>query len=124
MRPISPKFRQIIDKDKYYKVCARLKDGGCAGRITIEHAVIYGGKQIDTLWNFVPICEKHHAVCNYQDRGDFDKEKNVWIALNQATEQELRDISKVVDYIKKREYLNKLYGNYTPRQSSINKQGV
>ena len=110
MRPINPKLRKIIDEDKYYKTCARSKDGGCGGRITIEHALIFAGKQIDELWNLIPLCERHHAVLNYQDNGDLQKEKNVWIALNRAIDQELEAISKVIDYKKRRDYLNEKYG--------------
>ena len=110
MRPISSKNKAIIDSDPYYKVCARHLDGSCDGRITIEHALIFRGKQIDELWNFVPLCEYHHAVGKYQDGGNLIKEINVWIALNRATVDELREVSKVVPYINMRERLNKLYG--------------
>jgi len=40
MRKIPTKLRAEIAEDPYYKTCARLKDGGCDGRITIEHALI------------------------------------------------------------------------------------
>ncbi len=46
MRPISPKLREQMANDPYYKYCAR---GGpdCNGRITWEHCFTYAGKQIN-----------------------------------------------------------------------------
>lgn len=110
MRKISPKILQDILDDERYKICARVRDGNCGGRITLEHALIYAGRQIDEKWAIVPLCESHHAVGPYQDSGNLDKEKNVWIALNQATEQELLKYSKAINYIDLRNRLNKKYG--------------
>jgi hypothetical protein len=111
MVPIAPKDKEIISTDPYYKKCARAEDGGCAGRITIEHACTYAGKQIAELWNYVPICEYHHGVLSFQDRGDLIKEKNVWIALNQATDEELNKFYKS-DFKQRKQYLNSKYGTY------------
>jgi hypothetical protein len=110
MRPIPPAHRSKIDKDKYFKSCARKKDGNCLGRITIEHALIFAGRQICEMWNYVPLCTYHHAICEHQDGGDLQKEKNVWIALNRASNDELRVYSKAIDYIRERERLNQKYG--------------
>ena len=41
-----------------------------------------------------------------------NKEINVWIALNRATDEELKKYSKAIDYIRMREVLNKKYGVY------------
>ena len=111
MRKISKKNKQIINENPYYRRCAR-ENYDCDGRITIEHALIFAGKQIDEIWNFVPLCEYHHAVNRHQDGGDLKKEINVWIALNQAEESDLRRYSKSVDYVRMREVLNKKYGVY------------
>lgn len=91
------------------QVCARAIDGGCGGSLTWEHALIYGGSQIDEAWAIVILCERHHAVNRYQDCGDLQKEKNIWIALNQATDEELRQYSKAIDYIALRKRLNAKY---------------
>jgi len=109
MRRISPRVRKILEAEP--NVCARLCDGGCAGRITWEHAIIYGGRQLDEAWAIVKLCAYHHAVDEWQDGGDLNKEKNVWIALNRATDQELEAISKAIDYKKLKERLNQKYGN-------------
>jgi hypothetical protein len=109
MRTIPSKLREEMANDPYYKICSRSKDGGCAGKITWEHVFIFAGRQINERWAIIPLCEKHHAVNTYQDRGDLDKEKNEWIALNRATDEELQAISKAVNYKHKRDYLNAKY---------------
>lgn len=60
-------------------------------------------------WATVFICAFHHAVDEYQDGGDLDKQKHICIALNQATDDELASISKGIDYNRERERLNKIY---------------
>jgi len=100
-----------MEADPYYKACARRKDGGCGGRVTWEHTLIYGGKQLNEKWAIIPLCERHHGVNTYQDNGELNKQENVRIALNRATEAELRAISKAVDYIALRDRLNKNHGN-------------
>lgn len=97
--------------DPYYKTCARKTDGGCDGRITFEHAIIYAGRQLQEKWAIVPICARHHEVDGYQDNGDLDKARNVHIALNRATAGQLGAISKAINYIALRERLNTIYGN-------------
>lgn len=109
MRKIPPKIRAQIDQDPYYKVCARKDEGNCQGRITIEHVLIFAGRQIDDLWNLLPICEYHHGVNKFQDGGDLNKEKHLWIALNRATDEELAKYSKATNYHKEKERLNKIY---------------
>jgi len=110
MRKISPKVKEKVIARK--QVCARAEDGGCGGNLTWEHALIYGGRQIDEAWAIVILCSRHHGVNEYQDRGDLQKEKNVWLALNQATEDELRQYSKVIDYVRLRKTLNEKYQNH------------
>lgn len=68
----------------YYKSCAR-ESFDCQGRITFEHAVIYAGRQLQEEWAIIPICAYHHAVDEFQDGGDLDKEINYFIALMRAT---------------------------------------
>jgi len=88
-------------------VCARKKDGGCDGSITWEHAIIYAGRQLDEAWAIVKLCERHHGVNQYLDGGDLDKQENIRLALNRATDEELQKISKATDYIEMRDRLNK-----------------
>jgi len=111
MRKISSKVKENLLKEP--QICARYRDGGCDGRITWEHTLIYGSKQIDEVWAIIFLCEYHHSVNKHQDGDGLDKEKNVWIALNRATDEELKRYSKAVDYIKMRERLNKKYGQFS-----------
>lgn len=110
MRKISPEDKEYINADKFFKTCIRAKEGTCKGRITIDHVLIFAGKQIAELWNYIPNCEYHHGVENYQDKGDLNKEINTWAALNRATDLELMPYCKAINYITMRDKLNKKYG--------------
>lgn len=110
MNNMPPKLRQELQADPEYTKCARHKDGGCDGRITWEHAIIFAGKQVQKRWAIIPLCEYHHAVNKHQDGSGLDKQKNICIALNRATDDELKEISKATDYIALRSRLNKIYG--------------
>lgn len=107
-------LKTMLD-DPYYKVCARAGLHGhiCDGRITFEHVLIYAGRQVQEYWAIIPLCECGHSVDHYQDMGDLNKSINVWIALNRATDDELRKYSKAVNYIQLRATLNLQYGVYT-----------
>lgn len=83
MRPIPQTIRKIIDTDPYYKICAR-KGVDCSGHITMEHAFIYAGKQINEVWAIIPLCVYHHL-------GEgLNKELNQWLSLQRATEEDLQ----------------------------------
>ena len=109
MRKISQNVLKTILERK--QICARNGDGACGGRLTFEHTLIYGGKQIDEAWAIIILCSRHHAVNEYQDGGDLQKEKNVWLALDQATDEELLKYSKAIDYIRLKKTLNEKYSH-------------
>lgn len=109
MRPIPSSLKNELSTDPEYKTCARASDGGCDGRITWEHAIIYAGRQLNERWAILPLCAYHHAVDEYQDGGDLNKEKNEWLALTRATDAELRSVSKAINYIARRDYLTEKY---------------
>lgn len=113
MRPISARVRAEIDNDPLYLVCARqyyLRDHVCQGRITREHAVIYGGRQVDERWAIVPICAYAHGVDNFQDCGILNKEINLWIALNRMTPADEAKYPRR-DWARERRFLNGKYGS-------------
>lgn len=116
MRPIPPKLRKQIDENPYYKTCARKGDGYCDGRITIEHAFIWGGRQINELWAFVPLCWHHHLGLS------LDKRKNQWIAINRATKEDLKKYPNK-DWQQLKIYLNKKYGNVMARSYKVSERG-
>lgn len=94
MGPIPENIMAKIAADPYYKRCAREQDGGCAGRITLEHAILYAGIQLQDLFSIIPLCEYHHAVGEYQDIGDLDKLKNEWIAIGRMTKRDMKKYPK------------------------------
>jgi hypothetical protein len=115
MTPIPQKVKKEMLMDPFYKICARnavLKDHDCKGRITWEHTLTYAGRQIQKPWAIIGLCEWAHSVNNHQDGPGLNKEKNIWIALNRASEKELREVSKAIDYIRWRSILNERYGVY------------
>lgn len=43
-----------------------------------------------------------------------EKKRNVWVALNRATDEELRRHSKAMNYVQLRGYLTGRLGSYVP----------
>ncbi len=106
--------------DPFYKSCS-LADYTfeglqhvCAGSITWEHTLTYGGSKIQEKWAIIPLCEKYHGVNWFQDSGLMVKEINVWVALNRATDKELLAKSKVIPYLREKARLNAKYGVWKP----------
>lgn len=117
---MSKALRADVGADPEYSRCALqglLSEiiGPCAGRVTREHAMYFKGSKIQKKWAIPPICACHHGVDEYQDGpGEAPKIVRQWVALNRATDEELREVSKAVNYINERDRLNKIYGEYTP----------
>lgn len=109
MRRISEKVKKELVADPRMKVCAREDEGNCEGRITWEHALIYGGSQIDEAWAILGICEFHHAVNRHQDGKGMNKEKHEWLALRQAP-PEAREKYPRINWDQRLKYLNQKYG--------------
>ena len=78
----------------------------------MEHALIHAGRQVNEPWAIVAVCARGHEVDFYQDADTMDKNMNRWVALNRATDDNLREYSKAVDLIRERERLNNIYGIY------------
>lgn len=108
MRSITKKLLEEILSDPYYQKCIRHKEKTCGGRITFEHAMIYAGRQINEKWAILPVCERHHGVNGYQDRGDLDKRFHEWVAVNRMTLEDEKKYPRV-DWQQKRKLLNKIY---------------
>ena len=77
-----------ILEDDYYKRCVRHQEGSCGGRVTFEHCWVYASKQIQEHWAIIPLCERHHGVLSYQDRGDLQKDLNQWYSIHRASEDD------------------------------------
>ena len=100
------KYRKIIEADPYFKKCAR--QVGCSGRITIEHALLYAGKQINEMFNYVPLCWYHHL-----GQG-LDKQFNQWVAIKRMTKEDKARYPRE-NWNQKLRYLNTLYEAYIPK---------
>lgn len=77
------------------KFCARSLEKNCHGRLTKEHVFIYAGRQIQELWAIIDLCEYHHAVNQYMDRGDLRKRVNEAIASKQASHEQRKRYEKL-----------------------------
>lgn len=112
MTPIPAKLKKEILEDPNYKSCMLhgQKDHYCDGRITLEHAMTFGGNQIQEKWAILSICARGHEVDQYQDAHTMVKEMHVWVALNRAPEDRLKAISKAENYSYTRDRLNRKYG--------------
>lgn len=117
MRTISPKNRKAIDADPYFKVCAR-SGPNCSKRITIEHVFIHAGRQIDELFNFLPLCTFHHAVNEHQDGGDLNKELNEYLALCRATMPDLIKYPRVSWWLRFT-YLHNKFANLSTKPTPM-----
>lgn len=125
MTPIPAKIRKAIANDPRYRLCALEGVEGhvCGGRITMEHAFIYAGRQIQEKWAIVPICAAGQEVDEYQDAHTMNKEMNQWVALNQATPEELVEFRRA-DYIGLKARLNQKYGKYVFRRADPVGDGI
>lgn len=114
MRPIPPKLMSELKELPYFGKCLRrlvLNDHDCDGRITLEHAIIYSGRQVNEVWAIVPLCCKAHNIDQWQDCGILDKRLNEWIALNLMTrDDEIKHPRR--DWAMRRKYLNSIYGDF------------
>lgn len=112
MEKIPPDILNEILADPIYTACLRqiyFRDHECQGRITFEHAIKWQGRRLNTVWAIIPICEYAHSVGIYQNNGILNKEKNVFLALSRAPEEELKKYSKGIDYIKLKNYLKEKF---------------
>lgn len=83
----------------------------CRGRLTLEHAFIYAGKQINEDWAIIWLCAFHHAVDEFQDGGNLEKDLNQFLALSRATPEDLAKYPRK-DWAQLRRYLTVKYGTY------------
>lgn len=117
MRRISTRVRNRIDANPEYKGCMlrAYKGHVCGGRKnTREHALIFAGRQVDEVWAIISCCAAGQEVDRFQDAHTMDKSLNKWVALNRATDEELKAYSKAIDLIRERARLNAIYGEYVP----------
>lgn len=121
MNSIPLALRKKLEEDPFYSVCAKASypDHTCKGKITWEHALYFGGKQVQERYAIIPLCEYGHSVNSHQDGGDLDKKFNEWVALHRATDNELTALSKAENKFHRRNYLDVTYGSQYNEQDAI-----
>ena len=127
MKRIPVKIRKLINDDLEYHNCMlrAYHPHVCGGRITIEHALIYAGRQADFKNALISVCARGQEVDEYQDAHTMDKKLNVWVALNRMTDEEIESISKTINYRRLLDQLNAIYGEYrAPVNDSFIKYSV
>lgn len=129
MNSIPKALREEMATDPFYHRCARkdaLGDHDCVGDpirqrvVEWEHALTAKGKQLQKRYAIVPICWWAH-------RGPgMNKEINIWIALNRASDTELAELSSLGgrDYFRYRAYLNAIYGVYKSVDKPVHNIGI
>lgn len=112
MTKIPTKLLHELLEDPDFPLCTLLDYPGhiCHGRPTFHHAIIHSGKQLQKKWAIVRACAKAHGVDYFQDNGDCTPEVLRWVALNQATGDELDAISDGLSYRQELKHLNAKYG--------------
>lgn len=120
MTPIPPKLRKEIDSNPFYKNCALYGWHGheCEGRITMDHTIIYAGRQLQELWAITPVCAKAHGVDGYRDNQEL-QELRLWVALNRASAFNIMQISKAVSFGLKLFNLNATWGVWSQKTKNF-----
>lgn len=93
-----------ILKDPFYKKCC------ITGETPVEfhHNFIYANNQVQEKWCILPLVKRIHDIEKRQDIS----EKLNWIMLNRADEITLNKYGRTRNLIKRRDELNKIYGEY------------
>ena len=86
------------------EICAREDEGGCAGRISWEHALLYSNKRVQEKFAIIKLCALHHGIENYANCHGQNKRKHILLALSQATESDRKKYPRLPWYLIK-------YGN-------------
>lgn len=102
MNKIPPKLVSEMESDPFYKQCCIT--GLRNEKIEWHHNLIYAGKQVQAKFCILPLLKSVHR--------DIVKHKEIcdWIMLNRTTDEELEKYSKLINYKRERERLNKIYG--------------
>lgn len=102
----------ILENDPRMKVCAlrRFVPHVCSPKIDWHHNLIFAGKQSDIPETIIALCDWIHDI----EKKPEIKELLNWIMLNQMSDDQVKSISKAVNYARIKETLNSKYGHYKP----------
>lgn len=80
--PMTREQRKIADRERDGASCARMNEGGCAGRLEVSHPF---GRKIQKRWQWIWCCTRHH-------RGDLQNESIGRLhAYQQATDEMVKE---------------------------------
>jgi len=116
LRKIPPKLVRELECDPFYEKCCIT--GRNDEKIEWHHNLIYASRQVNEKFCILPLLQSiHREIVKYKEKCD-------WIMLNRATESELKQYSKAVDYVKMRERLNQIYGTYNDTSKHTSKTSL
>ncbi len=83
------KLRAQLAEDPEYKKCLLEPFMECKGRITWQHALMYGNRQIQERFAILPLCWRHHL-------GDLhDGKRDRLLAMARASEVDKKKYSRL-----------------------------
>ena len=111
MSKIPKKLRDQLALDPFYRTCCITGlPGSSWDRIEWHHNLIHAGKQVQAEFAILPVKHSIHMLAT----NPIIKERMDWVMLNRASENEIRQYSKVVDFASRRRYLNEIFGPWNP----------
>lgn len=106
-RPIPQKMREEMSQMRFYKSCC-IGNNDCTGKIEWHHNLTWKGQRVNEIFCILPVCKYHHDLAGTKDI----KSKLDWIMLNRATNEQIINYSKAINYQDLKNRLNKQYGTY------------
>jgi len=108
MRKIPKDILEEYLKDPFSKECCF-----CGSpHPQLHHNLLYGGRQVNEAWTFLPLCKTcHDKINNVKLRRLGD-----WAMFNRATKEDLTRYSRVMDYTARLKFLNGFFGQFSPRK--------
>lgn len=105
MNRIPKPLREQMAADPFYLQCAVTGIPAKQQKVEWHHALIFAGKQVQEKWAILPVLKEIHLKAeNKRNKAVLD-----YIMLNRATDEQLEKYSKTINYIKRRETLNKQF---------------
>lgn len=103
MRPIPPEVKEQLSNDTFMKKCCLC--GTTRLRIQWHHALIVAGRQSDIAESILPLCSFCHAIADHTE----NKERLDLIMLKRMSAEQIKSISKAINYKHRLSYLKKKY---------------
>lgn len=102
-------MRKEMEQDPFYAQCCIT--GRTNEKIEWHHNLIYAGKKVQKKFCILPLVKSiHDNVFRHKNLCD-------WIMLNRATDEEIKSISKSIDYEFRRDALNAKFGEWKGEES-------